>query len=59
MFVRLEGVVVFVGLCDIWRVGERVAGRVMTAERVRAQRWVMMIVMAWVERGIVECSDRL
>lgn len=47
------------GLWDIWRVGERVAGRVMTTERVRAQRWVMMIVMAWVERGIVECSDRL
>lgn len=57
--VVLVGMLVFVRLWNVWRVGERAEGSVMTAERVKAQRWMMMREVASVNRGIVENSFRL
>lgn len=55
----LSGRLVFVRVWNVSRVGERVEGRVITAERVRAHRWTMRVEIVRVERAIVGSSCRL
>jgi len=52
-------IVVFVRVWNAERVGERVDGRVMIAERLKASNWEMMIEMARMDIAIGEYSSRL
>ncbi len=53
------GTFVFVRVWNAARVGERVDGRVMIAERLKASNWEMMIEMARMDIAIGGHSYRL